>query len=145
MACVPLCGVLAAGVLVALGAGAGIAAALGVVDVFAAALDAPAAVLGDEAAGVGWGVTGGGCTAAAVLVLVVCAPPPPAIAAIAGSKRGMRSPASVESAPPTPGPIAAPTVTPSASIPAASAAVTRVEGRRGGPGTGRGGRSGSSA
>ncbi len=73
---------------------------------------------------------GGGCTAVAVLVSVVCALPPPASAAIAGSSSGMRSPASEVSGA---GPIAAPTATPSASIPAASAAATRGEGRRGGP------------
>ena len=64
-----------------------------------------------------------------MLVLVVCAPPPVS-AAIAGSSSGMRSPASEVSGA---GPIAAPTATPIASIPAASAAATRVEGRRGGP------------
>ncbi len=139
VACAPLFGVLLVGALAALGAGVGVAAALGAAfEVFVAALDAPA--LADEAAGVGCGVTGGGCTAAAVLVLVVCVPPPPASAAIAGSSSGMRSPASEVSGA---GPIAAPTATPIASIPAASAAATRVEGRRGGPlGAGSGGVSG---
>jgi hypothetical protein len=124
-----------AGALASLGAGAGVAAVLGAVfEVFVAPLEAlealvPVSVLADEAAGVGWGVTGGGSTAA-VLVLVLCVPPPPASAAIAGSSSGTRSPASEVSGA---GPIAAPTATPSASITAASAAATRVEGRRGGP------------
>ena len=75
VACAPLFGVLLVGVLAVLGAGAGVVAALGaVVEVFVAVLDA--AVLADEAAGVGWGVTGGGCTAVAVLVLVVRAAAP---------------------------------------------------------------------
>jgi hypothetical protein len=92
-----------------------------------AALDLPAPADVCVVAGVIWGVIGGGWTVA------VLAPLPAlltACAAIAGSSSGICSPASDESAPPTPGPIAAPTAVPRASIPAASIEVTRREGRR---------------
>jgi len=85
--------------------------------------------LADVTAGVAWGVTGGGWT---VVVALVWAPVPAAArAAIDGSNSGMRSPAREALGA---GPIAAPAATPRASIPAASAAVARGEGRRGTPG-----------
>ncbi|MGH2905046.1 MAG: hypothetical protein ACRDK7_15900 [Solirubrobacteraceae bacterium] len=116
-----LFGVLLAGVFVALGAGAGVAAALGVfaalgaggglvvaLGVFVAVDLAPHWLAVPAAALAPAGVTDGGCTVAVPgAVLVACAPPPLVSAAIAGSS-GMRWPASVESAPPTPGPLAAP-------------------------------------
>ncbi len=81
------------------------------------------------AAGVAGEVTAGGWT---VVVVLGGAPlPVTPRATIDGSSSGIDSPANIESAPPTPGPIAAPTATPSASMPAASMAATRVEGRRG--------------
>jgi hypothetical protein len=92
-----------------------------------AALGLPAPVAVEVTAGVAWSVTGGGWT---VVGTLACSPPPAASAAIDGSNRGMRSPASeVLGA----GPIAAPMATPRASIPAAKAVATRSDGRRGMP------------
>jgi hypothetical protein len=77
------------------------------------------------AGGVAWGVTGGGAMAE---VLVWAPEPAVARAAIEGASMGMGEPANeVLGA----GPIAAPTATPMASIPAARAALARSEGRRG--------------
>jgi hypothetical protein len=77
------------------------------------------------AGGVACGVTGSG----AVAEVLVWAPEPAAArAAIEGASMGMGEPANeVLGA----GPIAAPTATPMASIPAARAALARSEGRRG--------------
>lgn len=70
-------------------------------------------------------MTGGGATGA---VLVRAPEPVAARAAIEGASTGMGEPANEELGA---GPIAAPTATPMASIPAASAALARSEGRRG--------------
>ena len=121
------------GVFVVLGVGVGDAVALdGAFDFVAWVLapddDLPEPVLADVTAGVACGVTGGGWT---VALLALVGAPRLAIAAMELSTSGMRSPASEVSGA---GPIAAPTATPIASIPAASAAATRGEGRRGGAG-----------
>lgn len=82
-------------------------------------------VLAPVLAGVAWGVTGGGCTPAVLLWPLESAA---VSAAMDGSSMGMPWPANDGVGA---GPIAAPTATPMASMPAVNAALTLNEGRRG--------------